>query len=35
MVVVLNGEVSLDGTVPSQNQRSEAVAAARRGGWLT
>ena len=33
VVVVFNGEVSLDGTVPSQTQCSEAVAAARRGGW--
>jgi osmotically-inducible protein OsmY len=30
VVELLNGEVSLNGTVPSQEQRSEAAAAARR-----
>lgn len=30
-----NGEVSLNGTVPSQAQRSEAVAAARRVAGVT
>lgn len=35
VVAVFNGEVSLDGTVPSQNQRSEAAAAARRVAGVT
>jgi len=35
VVVVVNGEVSLDGTVPSQNQSSEAAAAARRVAGVT
>ena len=35
VVVVFNGEVSLDGTVPSQTQCSEAVAAARRVTGVT
>src|SRR5215475_254035 len=35
VVVVFNGEVSLDGTVPSQTQCSEAVAAAGRVAGVT
>ena len=35
VVVVFNGEVSLDGTVPSQTQCSEAVSAARRVAGVT
>ena len=35
VVVVFNGEVSLDGTVPSQTQCSEAVAAAQRVTGVT
>ena len=35
VVVVFNGEVSLNGTVPSQTQCSEAVAAARRVAGVT
>jgi osmotically-inducible protein OsmY len=35
VVEVFNGEVSLNGTVPSQNQRSEAAAAARRVAGVT
>ena len=35
VVVVFNGEVSLDGTVPSQDQASEAAAAARRVAGVT
>lgn len=35
VVEMLNGEVSLNGTVPSQNQRSEAAAAARRVAGVT
>jgi osmotically-inducible protein OsmY len=35
VVAVINGEVSLDGTVPSQNQRSEATAAAQRVAGVT
>jgi osmotically-inducible protein OsmY len=35
VVVVFNGEVSLGGTVPSQNQRSEAAAAAGRVAGVT
>ena len=35
VVVVFNGEVSLDGTVPSQNQSSAAAAAARRVAGVT
>lgn len=35
VVVVFNGEVSLNGTVPSQDQCSEAVAAARRVAGVT
>jgi hyperosmotically inducible protein len=34
-VRVVNGEVSLNGTVPSQDQRSEATAAARRVAGVT
>jgi osmotically-inducible protein OsmY len=34
-VQVFNGDVSLNGTVPSQEQRSEAVAAARRVAGVT
>ena len=35
VVVVFNGEVSLDGTVPSQNQSSAAAAAAGRVAGVT
>jgi len=35
VVEMLNGEVSLNGTVPSEAQRSEAVAAARRVAGVT
>jgi osmotically-inducible protein OsmY len=35
VVEVFNGEVSLNGTVPSQDQRSEAVAAAGRVAGVT
>jgi osmotically-inducible protein OsmY len=35
VVEVFNGEVSLDGTVPSQAQRSEAAAAAQRVAGVT
>jgi osmotically-inducible protein OsmY len=34
-VEVVSGEVSLNGTVPSQTQRSDAVAAARRVDGVT
>lgn len=34
-VKVFDGDVSLNGTVPSQAQRSEAAAAARRAGGVT
>jgi osmotically-inducible protein OsmY len=35
VVVVVNGEVSLNGTVPSQDQVSEATTAARRVAGVT
>lgn len=35
VVGVVNGEVSLNGTVPSQDQRTEAAAAARRVAGVT
>ena len=35
VVVVVDGEVSLDGTVPSQNQSSDAAAVARRVAGVT
>jgi osmotically-inducible protein OsmY len=35
VVELLDGKVSLNGTVPSQNQRSEAAAAARRVAGVT
>jgi osmotically-inducible protein OsmY len=35
VVEVFDGEVSLDGTVPSQDQASKAVAAARRVAGVT
>ncbi len=35
VVEVVNGEVSLNGTVPSQDQRTEAATAARRVAGVT
>ena len=35
VVEIFNGDVSLDGTVPSQAQRSEAAAAAQRVAGVT